>query len=455
MSGETIAAISTPVAEGGIAIVRISGERAIEIAQKVFKSHRGILIEQMKTYTAAYGRVFDGDVPLDECIALLFKAPKSYTGEDVVELSTHGGIYVMRRLLAVLIKAGARLAEPGEFTKRAFLSGRLDLTSAEAVMDIISARGKAAARAGVAQQSGALFKKVQLIKEELIDIASDISAYIDFPEEDLPQLETPVLRARLSEIADKLDIYINSFEKGRLVLEGVDTVIAGCPNVGKSTLMNLLAGAEKSIVTEIPGTTRDIVEESVTFAGIVLKLADTAGLREGTNVIERIGVERARARIQAAQLVFAVFDASRPLEKEDIELLAAISVQPSIIILNKADLASKIDEEYIRTKNQHVVKISALNGNGIQELEEIVKELTGANSLDASDGFIANDRQLECALRAYEGVSAAVTAIDDGITLDAVSTGVEQALESLAELTGEKAMDETLERVFSKFCIGK
>ena len=455
MSGETIAAISTPVAVGGIAIVRISGERAIEIAQKVFKSHRGILIEQMKTYTAAYGRVFDGDVPLDECIALLFKAPKSYTGEDVVELSTHGGIYVMRRLLAVLIKAGARLAEPGEFTKRAFLSGRLDLTSAEAVMDIISARGKAAARAGAAQQSGALFKKVQLIKEELIDIASDISAYIDFPEEDLPQLETPVLRARLSEIADKLDIYINGFEKGRLVLEGVDTVIAGCPNVGKSTLMNLLAGAEKSIVTEIPGTTRDIVEESVTFAGIVLKLADTAGLREGTNVIERIGVERARARIQAAQLVFAVFDASRPLEKEDTELLEVISVQPAIVILNKADLVSQIDEEYIRAKNQHVVKISALNGNGIQELEEIVKELTGANSLDASDGFIANDRQLECALRAYEGVSAAVTAIDDGITLDAVSTGVEQAMISLAELTGERATDEILERVFSKFCIGK
>jgi tRNA modification GTPase len=287
MGGSTIAAIATPLAAGGIGIVRISGEDAIAIADSIFRAKRGVKLSKIAGYTAAYGHVYAGEQLIDEGIALVFRAPKSYTGEDVVELSCHSGIAIMRKVLEASICAGAHIAQAGEFTKRAFLNGRIDLTRAEAVMELISAKGEQAAAAAIAQHEGALFRRISSIKAKLFDISADICAFVDYPEEDIPDLSAPVLEKKLIEIDSELEKCIETYDKGRILREGIDTVIVGKPNVGKSTLMNLLAGSEKSIVTEIPGTTRDLVEETVLFAGNTLRLTDTAGIRETGGTIRR------------------------------------------------------------------------------------------------------------------------------------------------------------------------
>lgn len=455
MAGDTIAAIATPLARGGIGVVRISGENALNVADKIFRAKRRSSLRQVPAYTAAYGHVYAGEQMLDECISLVFKAPKSYTGEDVVELSCHGGIYIIRRVLEAALEAGARLAEPGEFTKRAFLNGRLDLTRAEAVMDIISAKGEQAAKAALAQHEGALFHHISNVKAKLYDISADICAFVDFPEEDIPDLSSPVLLQKLSEINEDLRLCSESYHTGRVMREGVSTVIVGKPNVGKSTLMNLLAGTDRSIVTEIAGTTRDIIEESVTFAGCQLNLADTAGLRETSDRIESMGVERTRNRIESAQLIFAVFDGSRQLEEEDKSLLDSIKGRPAVAVINKADLPLILNKEYIKNHIQYIVEISAQKGQGIKELEAAISHILDIRELDMDVGILTNLRQLTCVKDAKEGIEAAVAALQSGMTLDAVSTGVEQAISQLSELTGERASEEVIERVFEKFCVGK
>jgi tRNA modification GTPase len=455
MAETTIAAIATPLAPGGIGIVRISGTDAIAVADRVFRSKRGVVLSEMAAYTAAFGHAYNGVRLLDECVALVFRAPKSYTGEDVVEISCHGGVHILRSVLEAAIAAGARLAQPGEFTKRAFLNGRIDLTRAEAVMDLISAKGGQAAAAAIAQHEGALFKRISSVKAELYDISADISAYVDFPEEDVPNLSGPVLKVKLAAIDGELGRCIDTFDRGRNLREGVDAVIAGKPNVGKSTFMNLLSGREKSIVTELPGTTRDVVEESVLFAGCLINLADTAGLRDTVDAIEIIGVRRARSRLETAELVFAVFDASVPLEKEDLDLIGMLQDKRTVAVLNKCDLPGKIDEEYINSKIKQTVKISAVNGNGLDELEKVTSDILETGTLDTGAGIIANERQLECAVKAKEGITASLTALEEGMTIDAVSTGIEQAVAELSVLTGERASEEIIDRVFAKFCVGK
>lgn len=455
MNTDTIAAVSTPLAAGGLGVVRISGPDALDIGAKIFRPFGPKGVKELQGYTAAYGRVESAGNVIDECIALVFRAPKSYTREDVVELSCHGGVYVVRQVLSAALGAGARLAEPGEFTKRAFLNGRIDLTRAEAVMEIISAKGELAARAAQSQREGAMFKAAQRIKRKLVDISADISAFVDFPDEDIPGLAPDVLRGKLSEISDALEHCVDSYGRGRLIREGVPTVIAGRPNVGKSTLMNLISGAEKSIVTEIPGTTRDLVEESVSFAGAVLLLTDTAGLREPDDEVEKIGVERARDRIAQAQLVFAVFDASRPLDEDDQALICRTDPARTVAVLNKSDLPKKIDEEYIKSKYKQTVKISARSGEGLNALEEIVRRMLGTVDTDPGEAMAASERQLECVRGAKDGVDAALAALEEGMTLDAVSTGVEQGVREIMKLTGESASQEIIDRVFEKFCVGK
>jgi tRNA modification GTPase len=455
MAQDTIAAIATPVAQGGIGIVRISGSEAMAVGDAVFKTNRGVSLTKIQAYSAALGHAYCGEQMIDQCIALVFRAPRSYTGEDVVELQCHGGVYIMRRILEAALLAGARLAGAGEFTARAYLNGRIDLTSAEAVMDMISAKGEQAAAAAIAQHEGALFRRISKIKAALYDISADICAFVDFPEEDIPELGAPVLQRRLAEIDGELIRCIETYDKGRIQREGIKAVIAGKPNVGKSTLMNLIAGYEKSIVTPIPGTTRDIVEESVYFAGCPLILADTAGLRDTIDLIESIGVGRARSRLDMAELVFAVFDASCPLDDEDKALLELIKNKRAVAVINKSDLPNKIDKLYIRDRNKQIVEIAAISGEGIEELEKVTAGLLAASDLDTGNGIIANERQLECVRAASEGIRAALAALEDGITLDAVSTGIEQAVAELAMLTGERASQEIIERVFEKFCVGK
>ena len=454
-SDRTIAAISTPQAAGGIGIVRISGTDARRVASRVFRPAGGKSIEEAKGYTALFGRVADGDGEFDEAVALVFSQPKSYTGEDVVELSCHGGLFLVKRLLAAVLRAGAQPAEPGEFTRRAFLNGKLSLTGAEAVMDLIGAQGKQAAAAALAAKDGALGRRIDAVKETILSLSAHLAAWVDYPEDDIPALEPQALERELAAVQGELDRLLAGFEQGRVIREGVETVLAGRPNVGKSTLMNLLSGCERSIVTDIPGTTRDVVEETVRLGDVVLRLADTAGLRETENPVEAAGVARTRERLKRAGLVLAVFDTSAPLSEEDRSLLQELKGSRAVAVLNKTDLPGRIEEEEIRAAVSQVVELSAATGQGYDALTKAVETALGTGEIDPAAGMLATERQKACALRAREGVGQAAEAIRAGMTLDAVSVALDDAAAALLELTGERVSDAVLDEVFARFCVGK
>lgn len=454
-SDRTIAAISTPQAAGGIGIVRISGTDARRVASRVFRPSGGKSIEEAKGYTALFGRVADGEGEFDEAVALVFSQPKSYTGEDVVELSCHGGLFLVKRLLAAVLRAGAQPAEPGEFTRRAFLNGKLSLTGAEAVMDLIGAQGKQAAAAALAAKDGALGRRIDAVKETILSLSAHLAAWVDYPEDDIPALEPQALERELAAVQGELDRLLAGFEQGRVIREGVETVLAGRPNVGKSTLMNLLSGCERSIVTDIPGTTRDVVEETVRLGDVVLRLADTAGLRETENPVEAAGVARTRERLKRAGLVLAVFDTSAPLSEEDRSLLQELKGSRAVAVLNKTDLPGRIEEEEIRAAVSQVVELSAATGQGYDALTKAVETALGTGEIDPAAGMLATERQKACALRAREGVGQAAEAIRAGMTLDAVSVALDDAAAALLELTGERVTDAVLDEVFARFCVGK
>lgn len=453
---KTIAAISTGAAPGGIGIVRISGGRAREIADKVFRSKFGKKVADLKGYTAMLGGAYTAQgEKLDDVVALMFAAPKSYTGEDVVELSCHGGLYVTKKILREVLAAGASPAAPGEFTRRAFLNGKMDLTQAEAVMQIISAGGEQAARAAEAAGSGTLSKKIISIRDELSDLAAHLSAWADFPEEDVPVIEENQLAEGLCSVEAKLSQLLATFDQGKIFREGVETVIAGRPNAGKSTLMNLLAGCQKSIVTQYAGTTRDIVEETVMLGGVPLRLADTAGLRETDDPVETIGVQAARERVKTAQLVLAVFDASQPLTGDDIEWINQLDPMRTVAVINKTDLDSKLDDDKIKTVFKNVAYLSAVSGEGLASLEQCVAELLKTDTFKPLDGALFTERQRDDVSNALSAVQEAKQAIDFGLTMDAATVCVEDALTSLYALTGERVSDEIVDRVFEQFCVGK
>ncbi len=454
-SAATIAAISTPQAVGGIGIVRISGPRAREIAQNVFTSKSGKRLDDLKGYQALYGFVSDGEERIDDAIALNFIGPASFTGEDVVELSCHGGLYLMRRVLKAVFSAGAVPAGPGEFTRRAFLNEKMGLTEAESVMQLISAQGEQAAKVALSGHDGALEKKIIQIREMLIGTAAHLSAWADYPEDDIPEVNTDVLEGTLVAAKSELEKLLRQFDAGRIIREGVHTVIAGRPNVGKSTLMNLLAGCERSIVTEYAGTTRDVVEDSVILGGVPLHLADTAGIHLTDDPVERIGVLRAQEKVKQAQLVLAVFDSSQELNEEDKKLVVSIGDSPAIAVVNKNDLTSKIDIEYINNYFKHIVYISALSGTGLDELKDAVAQVLQTAQLNPAEGILFTERQRDAARRAHDCVTEALLAVEHGITLDAVTVSIEGAISSLLELTGERATEAVVDSVFHHFCVGK
>ena len=455
MMEKTIAAISTANGIGGIGVIRISGENALKVAEKVFRSVNQKKLTEMKGYTAAYGKIYDGDEMIDEAVALVFRAPHSYTGEDVVELSCHGGLYITKRTLRAVLQSGASPAEAGEFTKRAFLNGKLGLTEAEAVMDIISAKGSQSAKAALSCMEGKLRQRIDSVRDTLINTAAHLSAWADYPEEDIPEVDTENLTSSLSVCRDELSALLKTYDTGRIMREGVETVIAGRPNVGKSTIMNLLSGCERSIVTNVPGTTRDVIEETVMLGEIPLRLSDTAGIRSTDDPVEKIGVERAKDRILKAGLVLAVFDSSRPLSDDDRELIELLSDAPSLAIINKTDLEKQLDTDYIQSKIKHVIFISALSGEGTDELEKQVAEIIGTAQLDASQGILATERQHRSAQSAMESLDEAIAALSMGITLDAVTVIIEDAINYLLELTGERVTEAVVDKVFSHFCVGK
>lgn len=451
----TIAAISTAQGQGGIGVIRVSGEQAFTIVDKIFKSVSGKKIMDIKGYTALFGHIYNNEEVLDEAVVLKYVAPKSFTGENVVEISCHGGMYITKEVLNAVIMAGASLAEPGEFTKRAYLNGKMDLTEAESVMDIISAKSKSAARAALFVKDGALFKKSQQVKQLLLDKAAHLSAWADYPEEDIPEVSEDSIMEAIEESISILEKLLSTYDMGQVVKEGIDTVIAGRPNAGKSTLMNLLVGREKSIVTNIAGTTRDVVEDTVLVGNVMLKLSDTAGIRDTDNEIEKIGVQKTFDKINGAGLVIALFDNNEVLNSEDIDLINKIKDMPCIAVINKIDLEDKVDKKYITDNIENVVYISAKQQDNIDELKNMIEKIAGTEDFDPSAGIIANERQRNAIRNAVNSLYEAKESLAMGMTMDAITVSLQETIDYLLELTGEKAGEEIVDSVFHNFCVGK
>lgn len=454
---DTIAAISTPYAIGGIATIRISGEDAVNIAAKVFRpqnENKDIL--KMAGYTACYGEVFNKEDKLDDGVLLVFRAPKSYTGEDVVEISVHGGLYVSKQVLRAVFENGARPAEAGEFTKRAFLNGKMTLTQAEAVADIISANGNALHKAALSARDGELYKKVSEITEIVVSICADIAAWVDYPEEDVPELTDAEISKKLIVAKNELTSLLSGYDTGIMLRQGVSTAIVGKPNAGKSTLMNLLSRTQRSLVTEIAGTTRDVVEESVRLDDdILLKLSDTAGIRQTEDIVEALGVSLAKQKMMQSELVLAVFDLSEPQTEEDFEILSQLDTASAVAVLNKQDLPQKLDTEQIEKIFPEVITISAKSGAGKAELIDAVRRIIRKKGTDLNAPLLINERQRTCVVRALSLIDEALSAVQSGITLDAIGATLDLAADELLVLTGKKATDAVVAEVFSRFCVGK
>ena len=455
LQNNTVAAISTPLGVGGIGVIRVSGPDAFSVTEAIFAPVSGKKLTDQKGYTAHYGRLHDSDGEFDEAVVTLFRAPHSYTGEDVTEISCHGGLYLLQRCLRAVLDAGARLAEPGEFTKRAYLNGKLGLAQAESVMDLIGSSGKQAARAALAGRDGVLSRKIDAIADRLVDIGAHLAAWNDYPDEDMESVEPENLSALLFAALEDCRRLLAGYDAGKVLREGVETAIIGRPNVGKSTLMNLLAGTEKSIVTAIPGTTRDVVEETVLAGEVKLRLADTAGIRSTDDPVEQVGVSLARKRLSSAQLILAVLDRSEPLSDEDLTLLQELRDRPAIAVLNKSDLPQQLDEEKLAGLVQKTVEISARSGEGADALVEAISQMLHLSDIDPTAPLVANERQRVCLQKSAAALQEAADAAAMGVTLDAVTVCLDEAISPLLELTGRKASDAVVDAVFANFCVGK
>jgi len=447
----TVAAISTPQAPGGIAALRVSGADALTVAGRVFAPLNRTL-QQMKGYTAAFGHFIDADgAEFDEGIALVYRAPHSYTGEDTVELFCHGGVFLAQKVLELLLQNGAEAAGPGEFTRRAYENGKMDLAQAEAVMNLISASGETALREAYMAKSGGLHQKLSTLEAACISLSADITAYIDYPDEDVepPDGLADGLRACIAQAQALLDGY----ENGRIFRAGVETVILGRPNAGKSALMNLLAGTERSIVTPLAGTTRDIVCETVRLGPLLLNVADTAGIRDSSDPVEQIGVQRAKERLKSAELILAVFDGSEPLDAEDDEVMALAKDLPCVCVINKTDLPDAADLQKLQQSFSRTVRLCALDGSGLKELEAEITDLLHAKP--PTEAVIFNPRQKQALTRARECLCAALDDLQNGAPLDVVGVRIEQAMAFTGEITGKNIAQSVIDEVFSRFCVGK
>ena len=452
---KAIAAISTGAAPGGIGVIRISGDGAVEIASKVFAPLDNSSLTDLKGYRAKYGNIVIDGEKADNAVALIFRAPKSYTGEDVAELSVHGGMLMVQKTLEAVLKNGASPAEAGEFTKRAFLNGKVDLTQAEAVAELISAEGEQSLKASFNALQGALSNKINAVLEKLLDVSAVMAAWVDYPDEEIPELGESELKSTLTECCDALKELLDGYENGQTVTKGVATAIVGKPNVGKSSLMNMLTGTDKSIVTHIEGTTRDVVEEDVKLGGLVLHLSDTAGLRSSDDLVESIGIEKAYKALDGAQLVLAVFDSSQKLGENDFELIEKCRGRRAVAVINKIDLENELDESAVKEAFSKVVYICAKSGEGLDSLSKAVEELLGVADFDTSAPMLANARQKQNCEKAFDNVCEALGAVDSGMTYDAINVMIDGAADELLSLTGRKATSEVVNSIFSKFCVGK
>lgn len=455
----TITAIATPHGTGGVAVIRISGEYAIARANEIFVSVQGKSPLEMKGYTCAYGYIMHENQKLDDCVLTVFRAPHSYTGEDVVEISCHGGRFLTQKILRAVLCEKVRLAEAGEFTKRAFLNGKLSLTQAEAVADLISASGENAVKYARSLRDGATFRKISEFSEILLRILSSLAVWADYPDEDIPDINAENLEKDLQELLFDMQKLMKSYDYGRILREGLHTVIIGKPNVGKSTLFNALSGYERSIVTEIAGTTRDIVEEQIRLGEVILRLSDTAGVHGTSDKIEQIGVEKSLASLEHADLILAVFDLSQELSEEDKNLLEKLPLEKTIIICNKLDKGAVWNFSDFSNSSTfspvEIVEISAKNQNQLQKLEQAVEQFALKQASPAEDGMIANERQRNCLQQAIQAVQEALEALQLGLAYDAVTVSLDGASDALLQLTGERVTDKVVDTVFARFCVGK
>ena len=457
---ETIAAISTATGSGGIRIIRMSGDKCFEILKKIFISSQELILEDIKGYTIKYGYIINTETKekIDEVLVSFFKNPKSYTRENMCEINSHGGIVVERKILEECLKNGAELAEPGEFTKRAFLNGRIDLSQAESVIELINAKSDREAHESLNQLQGELSKKINIIKNKMLDIMADIEASIDYPEYDIEELTEEKTIRVLSEIKEELIKLEESFHTGKLIREGIKTAIIGQPNAGKSSLLNAILKEERAIVSEYAGTTRDTIEEFITIKDIPLKIIDTAGIRDTNNAIEKIGVEKALKIAENADLVIAIIDNSKDLDNEDIKILNIIEDKNAIIVLNKIDKDDKKAEnrrEIVKT-NKPIIKISAVTKEGIEDLYNEIVKMFNINKIEATnDTVITNVRHKNQIDKAVKSINEAINVAKEKQTEDILAIYIKQTLEDLGEITGDNVSEDIINEIFSKFCLGK
>ena len=458
MKTDTIAAIATAMSNSGIGIVRISGDEALEVADRIFRPKKGSRkVSDMETHTIHYGYVVDGEEVVDEVMLLIMKAPRSYTCEDTIEIDCHGGVLVMKKILETVLKYGARPAEPGEFTKRAFLNGRIDLSQAESVIDVINAQNELALKSSVSPLQGAVLEKIKDIRAVVLHEIAFIESALDDPEHVSLDGYPEQLHGIMSDAHAKVKKLLDSSDNGKMLKEGINTAIVGKPNAGKSSLLNILVGEERAIVTEIAGTTRDILQEQIQIGGIGLNVIDTAGIRDTEDIVEKIGVNKSREYIEKADLIIYVVDSSTELDENDQEIIEAIQDKKAIVLLNKSDLDTKTDATVLEKRlNKPILSISAKNNTGIHELEKLIEEMFFSGKLSFNDEvYITNIRQKNALAEAESSLKMVLQSIDDGMPEDFFTIDMMNAYEVLGTIIGESVGEDLVNEIFSKFCMGK
>ena len=455
---DVIASISTAPGIGGIGIVRMSGEKCFDVLNKIFIPKKQEKIENIKGYTIKYGHIVENNEIIDEVLVSYFKAPRSYTEENMCEINTHGGNVIIRKILDLCLKNGANMAEPGEFTKRAFLNGRIDLVQAESVADIIDAKSEKEVKAGMKQLEGVLSKKIKEIKQEILDVMVNVDVSIDYPEYDVEDVTNKQISDMLNSVQKKLENLEKSFDNGKLIKEGIKTAIIGKPNAGKSSLLNAILKEDRAIVTEYEGTTRDTIEEFVTIEGVPLKLIDTAGIREAKDEVEKIGIKKSKEIAEEADLVIAIFDSSKELSREDEEILKIIKNKKAIILLNKSDLNSELndDDKKFTSVTPNIIKISALKGEGLENLYKLISKMYNLEEINLdNDAIITNLRQKNLITKAIENLKKTRETLEKNMPIDIIAIYMKEILENLGSITGEVVTDDIINEIFSKFCLGK
>ena len=455
---DTIAAIATAPGEGGIGIIRISGEKSLQVAQSIFKSKSGKMIKDYNARTLIYGTVVDNEKVIDEVLVAYMKGPNSYTAEDVIEINCHGGFISVKKILELISSKGVRLAEAGEFTKRAFLNGRIDLSQAEAIIDVIKSKTDMAHEVAQSQLEGSLAKKIKDLRMNVTEVLAHLEVSIDFAEEDVEEITYQTLEEKALELRNEIKKLYDTAESGKILRDGLKTVIVGKPNVGKSSLLNSILGENRAIVTDIAGTTRDVIEEFVNIKGIPLKIVDTAGIRETEDVVEKIGVEKSRESFSTADLVIMVLDASRKLSEEDMEILESLKNKKTIVLLNKMDLEPQIELEKIEefVNSEDIIKISALKHQGIEELQDKIEAMVYHGSVkNSSNLMITNSRHKDALFKAYESINDAISAIEQRMPYDFIEVDFKNIWDYLGYINGDTVREDLLDTIFANFCIGK